>query len=83
MAKKLLNLLCLLLLLLGPAYGQTVIPVDEIDRVLTESQPFVLDVRTPEEIAEHGTLPGALNIPEDQIAERLEELPRDRPIVVA
>lgn len=44
---------------------------------------FVLDVRTPEEYAA-GHLPGAVNIPHDQLAGRLGELSeaRDRDIVV-
>jgi phage shock protein E len=44
---------------------------------------FVLDVRTPEEYAA-GHLPGAVNIPHDQLATRLGELSgaRERDIVV-
>jgi NADPH-dependent 2,4-dienoyl-CoA reductase/sulfur reductase-like enzyme/rhodanese-related sulfurtransferase len=40
---------------------------------------FLLDVRTPEEFA-RGTIPGAVNIPVDDLRKRLHELPRDRPI---
>ncbi len=43
-------------------------------------QPLLLDVREPVE-AELGAIPGALNIPLDQLRERLAELPQDRPIV--
>ena len=44
---------------------------------------FVLDVRTPEEYAA-GHLPGAVNIPHDQLAARLGELSgaRERDVVV-
>jgi phage shock protein E len=44
---------------------------------------FVLDVRTPEEYAA-GHLPGATNIPHDQLAARLGELSgaRERDVVV-
>jgi hydroxyacylglutathione hydrolase len=42
---------------------------------------FVLDVREPEEFA-HGHVPGAVNIPQAEIATRLEQLPRDRPLMV-
>jgi len=35
--------------------------------------PRILDVRTPDEYAE-GHIPGALNIPHDELAERLDEL---------
>jgi phage shock protein E len=43
--------------------------------------PFVLDVRTPEEYAS-GYVPGAVNIPYDQVAARLAEVPKDREVVV-
>lgn len=41
----------------------------------------VLDVREPWEYA-LGHIPGALNIPLNDLPEHLEELPRDQPIVV-
>jgi NADPH-dependent 2,4-dienoyl-CoA reductase/sulfur reductase-like enzyme/rhodanese-related sulfurtransferase len=42
---------------------------------------FLLDVRHPEElVVEH--VPGAVNIPLDQLRARLDELPRDREILV-
>lgn len=44
------------------------------------TEPFVLDVRTPEEFA-RGHVPGATNIPVDDLRRRLGEVPRDRPIV--
>ena len=42
---------------------------------------FVLDVRTPEEYAE-GHVPGAVNVPHDQLASRLAEVPKDKDVVV-
>jgi rhodanese-related sulfurtransferase len=42
---------------------------------------FVLDVRTPDEYAA-GYVPGAVNIPHDQLASRLAEVPKDREVVV-
>jgi rhodanese-related sulfurtransferase len=42
---------------------------------------FVLDVRAPEEYAA-GHVPGAVNIPHDQIAARLAEVPKDRDVVL-
>ena len=36
----------------------------------------VVDVRTPQEVAESGTLPGARHLPVDQLEERKSELPR-------
>jgi hypothetical protein len=44
---------------------------------------FFLDVRTPEEVATLGTLPGYINVPIDQLEQRLGEIPRDKPIVTA
>lgn len=42
---------------------------------------FILDVRTAGEVAK-GTIPGATNIPVDQLRSRLGELPRDKEILV-
>src|SRR5262245_19161443 len=41
----------------------------------------VVDVREPEEFA-HGHVPGAVNLPQADLATRLDELPRDRPLLV-
>ena len=41
--------------------------------------PFLLDVRTPQEFAT-GQIPGAVNIPVDELRSRIAELPRDRMI---
>ena len=41
---------------------------------------FLLDVRTPGEVAA-GTIPGAVNIPVDELRARLGELPRDKEIL--
>lgn len=45
------------------------------------ARPQVLDVRTAEEYTA-GHIPGAVLIPHDQLAARLGELDRERPIVV-
>lgn len=42
---------------------------------------FVLDVRTPQEFAA-GHVPGAVNIPHDQVATHLAEIPKDEEIVL-
>lgn len=45
-------------------------------RIARGSPPVVLDVRTREEYAQ-GHIPGALNIPHDELAGRLSEIPGD------
>ncbi|MEX0641998.1 MAG: FAD-dependent oxidoreductase [Pirellulales bacterium] len=45
----------------------------------TVEQPFLLDVRTPQEFTS-GHIPGAVNIPIDDLRSRLIELPSDRKI---
>ena len=40
---------------------------------------FLLDVRTPDEFA-LGSLPGAVNIPLDEIRDRMDEIPSEKPI---
>ena len=40
----------------------------------------MLDLRTPQEFSS-GHIPGAVNIPVDDLRTRLEEIPRDRKIV--
>jgi len=42
---------------------------------------FVLDVRTPKEFAE-GHVPGAVNVPYDQVASRLAQIPKDKDVVL-
>jgi len=57
--------------------------IREIDIASLESRPidaFVLDVREPEEYA-HGHVPGAISLPQAELATRLEEVPRDRPVI--
>ncbi|MGA9946425.1 MAG: rhodanese-like domain-containing protein [Candidatus Cybelea sp.] len=54
----------------------------ELERRLNDAAvPFLLDVREPEEIAD-GLIVGSVNIPMDEVEQRLSELPTDRDIVV-
>lgn len=46
-----------------------------------DAAPYVLDVRSAEEYAT-GHVPGAVNVPHDQVAARIAELPKDREIVL-
>ena len=42
---------------------------------------ILIDVRTPEEFAS-GHIPGAVNIAVDKLAQRLNEVPQDKPVVL-
>jgi glyoxylase-like metal-dependent hydrolase (beta-lactamase superfamily II)/rhodanese-related sulfurtransferase len=53
--------------------------LEEVERRAPEA--VVLDVREPEEYA-HGHVPGAVNLPQAELATRLEEVPRDHPLLV-
>ncbi len=58
-------------------------PQVDVEAVLAlpdEQRPLVLDVRTAQEFAK-GNIPGSVNIPVDELRERLGELPREREIV--
>jgi rhodanese-related sulfurtransferase/DNA-binding transcriptional ArsR family regulator len=64
---------------LGPS-GVESIGRDELLRRVTAGQVTVLDVRPSGEYAA-GHLPGAVNIPVDELAHRLDELPADVEVV--
>ena len=43
---------------------------------------YLLDVRRPEELVEHGAIEGYVNIPIDELESRVSEIPKDRKVVV-
>jgi rhodanese-related sulfurtransferase len=47
-----------------------------------DRDPILLDVRDPQELREDGHLPDAIEMPMGDLADRLDTLPRDRPITV-
>ena len=55
------------------------IDVEEASRRAVDA--LVVDVREPEEFAA-GHVPGAVNLPQAELATRLEEVPRDRPLML-
>jgi rhodanese-related sulfurtransferase len=59
------------------------VPEIDIGTLLERRSPdaLVLHVREPEEYAHHGHVPGAINVPQADLACRLDELPRDRPLL--
>jgi NADPH-dependent 2,4-dienoyl-CoA reductase/sulfur reductase-like enzyme/rhodanese-related sulfurtransferase len=58
----------------------TAIHYDEITN-LTDDQ-ILLDVRNPGELKSVGYLEGAINIPVDQLRQRMDELPKDKEIII-
>ena len=54
----------------------------DIDAALTNGA-VLLDVRTDEELAEHGTIEGFVHIPIDELEARIGELPSGVPILTA
>ena len=56
------------------------VPAAEVLQRARKGLVTVLDVRPPEEFAS-GHVPGAVNIPVDQLARRLRELPRGREVI--
>ncbi len=58
----------------------TIEPVEAQRRLLADPRAVLVDVRQPMETAS-GSVPGAVLIPLTEFGRRLEELPRDRPIL--
>jgi rhodanese-related sulfurtransferase len=56
--------------------AKTIAPAALAQRIAAGDAPVVLDVRTPEEYAA-GHIPGAVNIPHDQLRDRVAELGAD------
>jgi NADPH-dependent 2,4-dienoyl-CoA reductase/sulfur reductase-like enzyme/rhodanese-related sulfurtransferase len=59
-------------------------PQADVEAVLSAAsneRPLLVDVRTPTEFAA-GNIPGAVNIPVDELRARLGDLPRDKPIAL-
>ncbi|MBK8175102.1 MAG: FAD-dependent oxidoreductase [Rhodospirillales bacterium] len=56
-------------------------PLTLLNEQASETPPFLADVRTRREFAD-GHLPGAINIPLDELRERLDEIPREGAVVL-
>ena len=57
------------------------VDVEAVVAVPAGESPYLVDVRTPQEYAD-GHIPGAVNIPVDDLRPRLGELPRNRQVAV-
>lgn len=53
----------------------------QIADLLDDPDIFLLDVRNPDELPEQGAIEGYTLIPIDELADRLDELPRDKKIL--
>lgn len=79
---KLFRLVCSVLLSLGvTACGADRVDSADARRLVSDERATLLDVRTPGEFAS-GHVEGAVNVPVDEVATRLSEIPRDAPVVV-
>ena len=58
------------------------VEAEDIDAALANGA-LLLDVRTDEELAEHGTIDGFVHIPIDELEARIGELPAGVPILTA
>jgi rhodanese-related sulfurtransferase/glyoxylase-like metal-dependent hydrolase (beta-lactamase superfamily II) len=56
-------------------------PAEVQELLASTAPPLVLDVRNPKELAQ-GRIDGSVNIPLNHLRERMDELPRDRPVLV-
>jgi hypothetical protein len=55
----------------------------ELLKMLADEDIFLLDVREPSELEEFGTVEGYVNIPVGELADRLDEIPKDKRILTA
>ena len=59
----------------------TITPAQFFEELASDNAPFLLDNRSPKEF-EGGHVEGASNIPLDDLRDRLDEVPDDRPVVI-
>lgn len=66
----------------APAEEAPRVQAADIDAALANGA-LLLDVRTDEELAEHGTIEGFVHIPIDELEMRMGELPKEVPVLTA
>ncbi|WP_228058923.1 rhodanese-like domain-containing protein [Nostoc sp. LEGE 06077] len=64
-----------------PAGYYTIASVEELKSLLKKSQPMLVDVREPSEY-QSGHIPNAINIPLRTLSHNLNQIYRDRPVVL-
>ena len=57
------------------------VDVEGFQKLVERNDGIVLDVRTPEEVAD-GHIPGAVNIPIRTLADNLDKIPTDQPVMI-
>ncbi|MEE2822834.1 MAG: rhodanese-like domain-containing protein [Acidobacteriota bacterium] len=58
------------------------IAISKLKKQLDSGQEFLLiDVREDWELKEHGAIPGAIHIPMAELEKRMEDIPKDIPLV--
>ena len=77
----LIGVMCLLPVLVHAASAKNLRPLEAYEMVQQRENLFLLDVRTPQEYFQ-ARLQGAHLIPIDQLVSRLDEIPRNRPVMV-
>lgn len=68
----------------GVAAGNNIMPPDEVNDILTDNPNalYVLDIRSAEDY-EEGHIPGSIHSPWSEVGNLMDELPTNRPIIVA
>jgi rhodanese-related sulfurtransferase len=57
------------------------ISTEQLEKYLNDKKVFFLDVREPDEIKRLGSVKGYVNIPLNQLRNRLNEVPKDKLVV--
>jgi rhodanese-related sulfurtransferase len=65
----------------SPASASVDVSVDEALRLWQNKEAILIDVRTPGEYRE-GHIPGVVNIPLNELENRLAEVPKDKKVVI-
>jgi rhodanese-related sulfurtransferase len=64
-----------------PSDYYTLMKIDALKEKIKTDNPLLIDVRQPSEYAS-GHIPNAINIPLQTLAENLDQIPKDRPVVL-
>jgi rhodanese-related sulfurtransferase len=59
----------------------TISKIEDLKSLMAQHQPLLVDVRSPSEYRS-GHIPGATNIPLQQMVRHLDQIPSDRPVVL-